>query len=194
MTQTDPQRRFKTARLVVLVVVTLLALWVGKEVPWSKTVESKAAPAEVPAAAKRRSAEPLPGEVILKTYGTPSSTVERDLEAVGHAFENLILLIKGGEPFRMGANEEFAAALRGANRAQLRFLPDDHSAFNAAGQIVDRWGAPLFFHVEAADRIDIRSAGPDGAMWTADDVQRLHSGRFHRGGALPEEDDSQTQR
>lgn len=194
MSQTDPKRRFNTVRVFVLVVVTLLALWVGKEVPWSKTDESKAAPAEVPAAAKRMSSESLPGEVILKGYGTPSSTVERDLEAVGHAFENLTLLIKGGEPFRMGANEEFAAALRGANRVQLPFLRDDHPAFNAAGQIVDRWGTPLFFHVEAANQVDIRSAGPDGEMWTADDVQRLHSGRFHRGAALPGEDDSQTQR
>jgi len=121
---------------------------------------------------------PLPGEAILQSYALPTTRPEDDLNALAHVFSNLTLLIKGDSPFPMGANEEFAAALRGKNRTRLRFMPDAHRAFNAQGQIVDRWDTPVFFHVTDHTRIDIRSAGPDGKMWTADDLHRRYDGQF----------------
>lgn len=187
-------QRFWNLRLILLGLLTLLAIWIYRAGPEGVPNSTPQKAADIPTSAMMARSEPLPGEVILKGYGRPTSTVERDLEAVGRAFENLMLLIKGGEPFRMGANEELAAALRGKNRTGLRFLPDDHPAFNEAGQIVDRWGTPLFFHVESASVLDVRSAGPDGEMWTEDDVHRLHSGRFYRGDALPETEDLRMQR
>lgn len=126
----------------------------------------------------------LPGEAILKNYAQPSTRPQEDLEALAHTFSNLLLLIKGDSPFRMGANEEFAAALRGKNRTQLRFLSDTHRAFNAQGQLIDRWDTPLYFHAIARDRVDIRSAGPDRQMWTADDLHRRYDGSFLKGEAL----------
>jgi hypothetical protein len=106
---------------------------------------------------------------------------------MAHVFSNLRLLVKGDAPFRMGANEEFAAALMGKNAAKEVFLMAPHACLNAKGQIVDRWGSPLFFHVRDANRIDLRSAGPDGVMWTADDLHRRHDGEFFRGEMLPSE-------
>jgi hypothetical protein len=106
---------------------------------------------------------------------------------MAHVFSNLRLLVKGDAPFRMGANEEFAAALMGKNAAKEVFLEASHACLNAKGQIVDRWGSPLFFHVREANRIDLRSAGPDGEMWTADDLHRRHDGEFFRGEMLPSE-------
>lgn len=132
-------------------------------------------------AAEREARPPLPGELILRDYGSASVRPENDLTMVAMALGNLTLLIKGPEPFRLGSNEEFAAALRGKNHAQLRFLPDDHRAFNAKGQIVDRWDTPLFFHALGHDKIDIRSAGPDRVMWTDDDIQRRYDGQFLKG-------------
>jgi hypothetical protein len=41
--------------------------------------------------------------------------------------------------------------------------------------------------VRDRDRIDIRSAGPDREMWTADDLHRRHEGEFFRGEMLPSE-------
>ena len=128
---------------------------------------------------------PLPGEPILASYASPASRPQDDLSLMAHAFSNLLILVKGDAPFRMGANEEFAAALRGRNHDQLRFLPDDHPCFNAQGQVVDRWGSPLFFHVTSRDRIDIRSAGPDRQMWTDDDLERRHDGQFRKGKSPP---------
>lgn len=127
---------------------------------------------------------PLPGDAILKNYAQPSTRPQEDLEALAHTFSNLLLLIKGDSPFRMGANEEFAAALRGKNRTQLRFLSNTHRAFNAQGQLIDRWDTPLYFHAIARDRVDIRSAGPDRQMWTADDLHRHYDGSFLKGEAM----------
>jgi hypothetical protein len=91
---------------------------------------------------------------------------------------------KGDDPLPLGANEELAAALRGKNRGQLEFISEGSPALNAQGQLVDRWGTALFFHAKGRDRVDIRSAGLDRAMWTADDVHRLHDGRYLRGADL----------
>lgn len=126
----------------------------------------------------------LPGDVILQNYAQPNTRPQEDLEALAHTFSNLALLIKGDSPFRMGANEEFAAALLGKNRTQLRFISDGHRALNDKGQLIDRWGTPLYFHTTAHDRIDIRSAGPDHVMWTADDLHRKYDGSFLKGESL----------
>ena len=127
---------------------------------------------------------PLPGEAMLASYGQPTTRPEGDLIMLAHAFSNLMLVVKGDAPFRMGANEEFAAALRGKNRDGLRLLPDEHRCFNGQGQIVDRWMTPLFFHVNDRSHIDIRSAGPDQTMWTEDDLHRRYDGQFLHGKEL----------
>lgn len=127
---------------------------------------------------------PLVGESILAHYGDPSRPPEEDITWMSRALDNFSLLVKGDNPLPLGANEDIANALRGKNRAHLRFLPDSHPAFNAQGQIVDRWGSPLYFHAVSRDRLDIRSAGPDKTMWTADDLHRQHDGRFLRGDDL----------
>ena len=180
-------RRTAAAIVVLVLLLAGVAVWFGRVS--SEEQESRSSGGTTSAnASEQTPAGPLPGEIMFRGYGTAESAPEKDLDAVAHALGNLVLLVKGPDPFRMGANEEFAAALRGKNRAGLRFLPDDHPAFNAAGQIVDRWGSPLFFHVESVDRVDVRSAGPDGEMWTGDDLQRRHDGRFHRGEGFPKPD------
>lgn len=126
----------------------------------------------------------LIGERILGHYADPARRPEDDLTDLAHALGNFALLVKGDNPLPLGANEDIANALRGKNRAQLRFLPDDHRAFNAQGQLVDRWGTALFFHATSSDRLDIRSAGPDKIMWTADDLHRSADGRFLQRDAL----------
>ncbi|MEO0794316.1 MAG: hypothetical protein AAFX93_04085 [Verrucomicrobiota bacterium] len=70
----------------------------------------------------------------------------------------------------MGINEEFTAALTGKNPAKMAFIPKDHPAINAEGQLTDRWGEPYHFHVVATDRVEVRSAGPDRRLYTDDDA------------------------
>ncbi len=98
--------------------------------------------------------------------------------------QNSLLLLKSTANRPLSANEDWAAFFRGANSARERFLPDRHPALNAAGQLVDRWGTPLFFHALGAGRYEIRSAGPDRLLWTDDDLHRGADGSFRRGADL----------
>ena len=131
-----------------------------------------------------RQPKPLIGTEILKHYADPAAKPEEDLTWMSRALENFSLLVKGEDPLPLGANEDIADALRGKNKARIRFLPDDSPVFDKLGRIIDRWGTPLYFHAESREHLDIRSAGPDKQMWTADDLHRRHDGSFLRGDAL----------
>jgi hypothetical protein len=124
------------------------------------------------------------GDAILHDYAQEGGSVQGDLRALAEVIGNFALLVKGPDPLPLGANEELAAALLGKNKAELAFVSAGSAALNERGQLVDRWGTPLFFHARARDRVDIRSAGPDGKMWTEDDVHRIHDGQYLRGAAL----------
>lgn len=121
------------------------------------------------------------GDRILADYLAPQSSVEKDLTWVSRLLENFQILAKGDDPLPLGSNEEIVRALIGKNARHLLFLSTNHPAINSAGQLVDRWGTPLFFHALSAGRIEIRSAGPDRQMWTEDDVQRNENGTFSKG-------------
>lgn len=176
--------------VLALIAAGLAGFWFWFGVQSAKSVSETlqgmptAAAKALEEAARLKTVSRLPGERILQNYAANSSRPQDDLNAMAHVFSNLALLVKGSSPFRMGANEEFAAALLGKNAAKEVFLRAPHGCLNEKGQLVDRWGTPLFFHVRDASRIDIRSAGPDREMWTADDLHRTANGEFLTGDEL----------
>ena len=70
----------------------------------------------------------------------------------------------------VGENNEITAALTGGNSLQLALIPPNHPAINARGELCDRWGTPFVFHQLSGTRMEIRSAGPDRKLYTADDA------------------------
>ncbi|HBJ86745.1 MAG TPA: hypothetical protein DDZ88_23395 [Verrucomicrobiales bacterium] len=74
----------------------------------------------------------------------------------------------GGNP--TGTNAEIVKALNGGNPQGVRFLPQELLRLNAQGELVDRWDTPYFFHQMSAQKMEIRSAGPDKTLWTQDDI------------------------
>ncbi len=70
----------------------------------------------------------------------------------------------------VGNNAEITAALAGDNPRGLAVIPADHPAINPRGELVDRWGTPYFFHQLGAGAMQVRSAGPDLRMHSADDI------------------------
>jgi hypothetical protein len=68
----------------------------------------------------------------------------------------------------VGNNREITQTLSGKNSLTARYLPAD-APINDKGQLIDRWDQPIFFHQISATVMDVRSAGPDRIMWTADD-------------------------
>lgn len=74
----------------------------------------------------------------------------------------------GGNP--VGTNAEITKALNGSNPKRVKFLGTDGNTISESGELVDRWGTPYFFHQLSGTQMEIRSAGPDKTMWTADDL------------------------
>jgi hypothetical protein len=124
---------------------------------------------------------PLLGETILRDYANPNLPPEHDLLLMSRLMDNSLLLVKSAANRPLSANDDWADFLRGRNSARERFLPDDHIALSADGKLVDRWGAPLFFHALGGGRFELRSAGPDKKLWTGDDLHRNADGSFRRG-------------
>lgn len=74
----------------------------------------------------------------------------------------------GGNP--VGTNAEIVKTLNGGNPKGVRYLPQENLRLNDQGELIDIWGTPYFFHQLSAQKMEIRSAGPDKTLWTRDDI------------------------
>jgi len=75
----------------------------------------------------------------------------------------------GGNP--VGLNSDITSQLNGQNTKHATFIqPEAGMRINDQGELVDPWGTPYFFHQLSAHEMEIRSAGPDKTMYTADDL------------------------
>ncbi len=104
----------------------------------------------------------------LQALNDPAQTAAEDVAAIEAVVADYRAVYR--ENPLGGLNVEITAALRGDNPKRIRFLPDGRGRFNADGELLDRWGRPYFFHKLSGQRLDVRSAGPDGRMFTDDDV------------------------
>jgi hypothetical protein len=114
-----------------------------------------------PAAAER--------STLADALNSPAADIRADLRLISDVLDTFRTnFSRDGNP--VGNNAEITAALTGRNKLRLPLIPPDHPAINRAGELCDRWGMPFFFHAESANKMEIRSAGPDKKMWTDDDV------------------------
>jgi hypothetical protein len=71
----------------------------------------------------------------------------------------------------VGNNAEITAALTGKNPKQINFISAEAGLrMNAAGELLDAYGTPFFFHQLSGKVMEIHSAGEDRKMWTFDDL------------------------
>ena len=69
-----------------------------------------------------------------------------------------------------GTNAEIMKAIMGGNPKGALLGPPENQALNGNGELVDRWGTPVFFHQLSKTSMEVRSAGPDRMMYTEDDI------------------------
>lgn len=124
----------------------------GTKLPEAVPVVHAAAPAPVVPPAP-----PLPPDHPARAE---ADDVARNLRHFGQRF--------GGNP--VGTNAEIVRHLNGGNPHGVRYLPQETLRLNEAGELVDSWGTPYFFHQLSARNTEIRSAGPDRTLWTGDDI------------------------
>ncbi|ATC64446.1 hypothetical protein CMV30_11045 [Nibricoccus aquaticus] len=113
---------------------------------------------------------PLADPSAYAELNSSKTTALQDVRIVEGLVQNMQQLLKTAAVPPLGFNEEITRALTGRNPLELAFIPSTHAAINARGLLCDRWGTPFHFHPVANDRIDVRSAGPDKTLFTADDV------------------------
>jgi hypothetical protein len=128
-----------------------------------ETAPSEIVPGRPRTATRRTLIENVPGPEPLPGL-TPAAVLQNMRSAIrdyGARF--------GGNPF--GNNREITAKLNGGNSKQIVFLKEeDGMRINQRGELIDNWGTPFFFHQISGTETEIRSAGPDRKMWTADDL------------------------
>jgi len=105
-----------------------------------------------------------------RAYGSPATSASDDLKALDGILGDAMLLLKDFDRRPLADNADFVAVLQGNNPHQVAWIRPDHSFVSESGELLDRWGQPVFFHRESAERTTLRSAGPDQVMWTDDDV------------------------
>ena len=121
--------------------------------------------AATPAAAASATEEP---SRLADGLGDAAGSAAADLRILNGVFSAYRGALREGNP--VGENAEITAALRGRNRLGFAFIPNGCPAVDSHGELCDRWGTPYFFHQLSGERMEVRSAGPDHRLWTADDV------------------------
>jgi len=143
-----------------------------------KVPSQPAGPSEAPSASVVDPG-PIPSAPAFKpepSAATNVAALASELAGIapGTVIENMRTTIRqygamfGGNP--VGTNPEITSALRGQNPKGINFLKADGNRVNDQGELVDSWGTPYFFHQISATEMEIRSAGPDRIMYTADDL------------------------
>jgi hypothetical protein len=97
--------------------------------------------------------------------GLPPATVLENMRTAIRQYGSMF----DGNP--IGTNLEITQALNGENPKEAKFLKAEAGLrLNQKGELIDSWGTPFFFHQLSGKEMEIRSAGPDRIMWTADDL------------------------
>ena len=111
---------------------------------------------------------PIHYHPMADAIGKPGFPPEKEIAAVMQFFQ-LYRENFGAFPAGEG-NAQFMNALRGNNPTHLPIFPLSHPRLDAKGNLLDSWGKPYIFHAVSRDRLEIRSSGPDGEIFTADDL------------------------
>lgn len=161
-------RTLPTAVVAAIVVLALVGWWAARESGRDRTTVALMVASELAASMPVDRTE-IPAPLPLAAFGSPSGSMERDLELLHEAFETWRTNFPAdGNP--VGDNAEIVRALAGDNPHALVLLPPDHPSIGADGTLRDRWGMPLFFHQLSGHAMEIRSAGPDRRFRTDDDI------------------------
>jgi len=113
----------------------------------------------------QRAASPGSDDLADTTAALPPGTVMENMRTMFRQYSSRF----GGNP--VGTNPEITASLNGANPGRAVFIKAaDGLRISGAGELVDNWGTPFFFHQISRTEMEIRSAGPDRRMWTGDDL------------------------
>lgn len=157
-------------RLVVTLAALLLLVALGS---WRLLRPSRAPELSAPTLASPSPPTPTAndplGSPLANELHAPRHDAAHDLVVLRGLLSQFTTTLRLAERPPLGDNADITAALTGANRRRLVVIPPQHPALRS-GLLVDRHGTPYHFHARSADSIDVRSAGSDLTLFTADDL------------------------
>lgn len=162
-------RKIVLSVLTGFVLAFLLVTWFFVKSPEPAPPEQEILPQEI-------IRKPLKQEVVFEQHplameltaglNQPEKSAQDDLQALAQVLYAYRQAFKENP---IGQNEDVTGALLGANDKRIIFLTKE-SAPIKEGKLVDRWGSPYWFHPLSGHKMELRSAGPDQDLFTADDV------------------------
>jgi hypothetical protein len=174
--------RFRTALIAICATLSAWSLWQMRppaSVPQQArpTPSVTARPATSEQSTSTESSTPPPASTpIVKAHtladdlNAPGSEPQRDVEILHSLVRQYLRRMHQRRGHPIGDDIDLAHVLTGHNPLKLVILPPEHPALTADGHLRDRWGTPYFIHPRGRDAFEIRSAGPDRKMFTADDL------------------------
>lgn len=167
-------RSIAPVALAGLFAVAAIALWFMAGQPIAPATVALATPApeeaptpEQPVAVAMPAPEPPPDLPPPKPRIVHSPEALKEMDDIQFMLRDFRTRI-GGNPG--GTNAEIMKEVMGNNRFNARLGPPEGQRLNEQGELVDRWGSPYFFHQLSMTEMEVRSFGPDRAMYTADDI------------------------
>lgn len=149
---------------------------------WFSFRPGKPQPAPAPTPVSTVAPRPTPPELLEPRPATTERPIEswerllardgspqEDRDALADLVTNYLQALPDSRRPPLGTNDEITRALTDRDALGDAALPDNHPGI-IGGQLVDRWGNPWHFHQQSADLIEVRSAGPDGRLFTNDDI------------------------
>jgi hypothetical protein len=112
--------------------------------------------------------KPVTQAPALAQLNDPSRSALEDVKLLHELLDNYLQVSKVSRR-PLGLNEDVVVAWTTPGRFGVRFMNPRHPAI-VDGALVDRWGHRYHFHPLSAEEFEVRSAGPDGQLFTADDL------------------------
>ena len=162
------------AALIYLVVLRQAATSSAPAAPAHPSKATPPSPPAKPSPARPAIAPPAnpdpsqSGHPDAVAFGTPAIPPEREA-AVLLSFLEAYRREFGAFPTG-NENAHFLNALAGTNPSGLIIFPHRHPRVSKDGELLDAWGRPFHFHAISAQHLEVRSAGPDGTLFTNDDL------------------------
>lgn len=108
--------------------------------------------------------------IALPDLNNPAIVPEKKIRRVHELLQAWSMTMKSRSRVPLSSNAEITRSLTGHNILRVVFLPPNHPSISAAGELLDPWQTPYFFHALAADSWEIASAGPDRIRFNEDDL------------------------
>ena len=171
----------------VALALTATALWLLREEPPApvavraaaapESAETREAPRLAPPAPAPAAAPAAPlasartrGSPLAAELNAPGFDAQHDVATLHAMLRQYLHALRGRQGHPIGNDSDLARVLTGRNPMKLVVLPPQHAALTPDGRLRDRWGTPYFIHPRGRLAFEIRSAGPDRRLFTADDV------------------------